>query len=88
MQTKQEILERSRAAILAAYGECLPYQIVTWEGGQTFYIWHRYGTYNAYELKTSWTMLKTPSRITEAFDEIDRYMSWEDNALEMQDGAL
>jgi hypothetical protein len=88
MQTKHEILSRSRAAITAAYGDFLPYQIITWEGGETFYIWARYGTHNSYELKNTWEVPKAPQSIVQAYEEIDRYMSWEDNAVEMEEGAL
>jgi len=88
MQKKQEILDRSRTAMMASYADHLPYQIISWEGGETFYIWRRYGTHNAYELKSTWEVPKAPKGLTEAFDEIDRYMSWEDNAVEMEEGAL
>jgi len=85
--TKQEILDRARTAVMASYSNFDPYQIISWEGKETFYIWRRYDTGNSYELKTTWEVLRIPRSLTEAFDEISRYMSWEDNAVEMEEGA-
>lgn len=86
--TKQEILDLSRISVIVSYSDHTPYQIISWEGGETFYIWQHYGLNNSYELKNTWEVLRTPIDLTEdgewvrwAFGEIYCYMSRENNAL-------
>jgi hypothetical protein len=84
MYTKQEILKSARVSRVNAFAD-LPLQIITWQGISTFYIWRREGNHNSYVLHDTWHC-KCESAV-QAFEEIERFMSWEDKMMEMEKGA-
>jgi len=95
MYTKQEILKSARVSRVNAFAD-LPLQIITWDGvppyvpehtrpASTFYIWRREGNHNSYVLHDTWKC-KCDS-VVQAFEEIERFMSWEDKMMEMEKGA-